>query len=90
MKRHWGAFYVRLMVVDQPGVIADIADALRREQVSIEAVIQRARDPGEPVPVVMTTHETAEESMTRALEAIAALDTIVEPPCMIRIEPLAR
>jgi homoserine dehydrogenase len=40
------------------------------------------------VPVVLTTHETEEASMRRALARIAALNTVVEPPHMIRIETL--
>ena len=36
MERHQGAYYIRLMVVDQPGVIADVAAALRDEQVSMD------------------------------------------------------
>ena len=88
MERHAGAYYVRLMVVDRPGVIADVAAALRDQAVSMEAMIQRARAPDEPVPVVLTTHETEEARMTRALAEIARLDTVREPPRMIRIEPL--
>jgi homoserine dehydrogenase len=86
--RHRGAYYVRLMVVDRPGVIADVAAALRDEEVSMEAMIQRARDPGEAVPVVLTTHETEEASMRRALARIDRLDAVLEPPHMIRIEAL--
>jgi len=88
MERHRGAYYVRLMVVDRPGVIADVAAALRDEEVSMEAMIQRARAPDEPVPVVLTTHETEEAAMRRALDRIAALGTVTEPPRMIRIETL--
>ena len=88
MERHTGAYYVRLMVVDRPGVIADVAAALRDQAVSMEAMIQRKRAPDEPVPVVLTTHETEEAGMTRALLEIARLDTVREPPRMIRIEPL--
>ena len=36
----------------------------------------------------MTTHETEEAAMTRALARIAALPSVVEPPRMIRIESL--
>jgi homoserine dehydrogenase len=86
IERHQGAYYVRLMVVDRPGVIADVAAALRDEQVSMEAMIQRGRAPGEAVPVVLTTHVTIEAAMRRALAKIAALDTVLEPPRMIRIE----
>jgi homoserine dehydrogenase len=86
MERHQGAYYIRLMVVDQPGVIADVAAALRDEHVSLESMIQRGRAPGEAVPVVLTTHDTVEAAMRRALDRIAALDTVLEPPRMIRIE----
>jgi homoserine dehydrogenase len=88
MARHVGAYYVRLMVVDRPGVIADVAAALRDEQVSMEQMIQRGRAPGEAVPVVLTTHETEEAAMRRALERIHRLDTVLEPPRMIRVENL--
>ena len=88
MERHQGAYYIRLMVVDRPGVFADIAAVLRDHAVSMESVLQRTRDPGEPVPVVMTMHETEEAGMTRALEEIAAVEAVVEPPRMIRIEAL--
>jgi homoserine dehydrogenase len=86
MGRRRGAYYVRFMVVDQPGVFADIAAALRDNEVSMESVLQRGRAPGEPVPVVMTVHDTKEDSMQRCLQAIAALDVVVEPPRLIRIE----
>ncbi len=88
MERHQGAYYIRLMVVDQPGVIADVAAALRDEHVSLESMIQRGRAPGEAVPVVLTTHVTVEAAMRRALDKIATLDTALEPPRMIRIEDL--
>jgi homoserine dehydrogenase len=88
MERHYGAYYFRLMVVDQPGVLADVAACLRDHEVSIEALIQRARNPLEPVPIVLTTHETTEAQMTGALARIAALPTVLEPPRMIRIEAL--
>ncbi|HEX9491333.1 MAG TPA: homoserine dehydrogenase [Stellaceae bacterium] len=88
ISRHYGASYVRLMVVDRPGVIADIAAALRDEQVSMEQMIQRGRAPGEAVPVVLTTHETEEAAMRRALERIGRLETVLEPPRMIRVENL--
>ena len=86
MERHQGAYYVRLMVVDQPGVIADVAAALRDERVSMESMIQRGRAPGEAVPVVLTTHATVEDAMRRALGRIAALPSVLEAPRMIRIE----
>jgi homoserine dehydrogenase len=88
MDRHEGCYYLRLVVVDKPGVIADVAAALRDEQISVEAMLQRGRAPGEAVSVVITTHDTQEAPMLRALETIAAIEATVEPPRMIRIEAL--
>ncbi len=86
MEHHRGAYYIRLMVVDQPGVIADIAAALRDQQVSLESMIQRGRSESEAVPVVLTTHVTVEAAMQKALGTIGQLSSVLEPPRMIRIE----
>ncbi len=88
MERHEGAYYVRLMVRDQPGVIAAISGVLRDHEISMEAIIQRGRSPNNVVPVVMTVHETSEKAMARAMSAIAELDAMAEPPRLIRIEAL--
>ena len=85
--RH-GAYYLRLEVLDQSGVLADVAAHLRNHDVSIESVLQRGRSPGEPVSVIMTTHETFEAGLATALKRISAFDAVVDPPCMIRIENL--
>jgi len=84
---HVGPYYLRLMVVDRPGVIADVAAALRDNGVSLESMLQRGRSPGEAVPVVLVTHETREAAMRTALAQIAALDAVLEAPTLIRIEP---
>ncbi len=86
MESRRGAYYVRLMVVDRPGVIAEVASVLRDHNVSMESFLQRGRAPGEAVPVVLTTHDTDEASMQRALAAIAAQAAVLEQPRMIRIE----
>ncbi|MBO6520862.1 MAG: homoserine dehydrogenase [Rhodospirillales bacterium] len=88
MERHQGAYYVRFNVVDKPGVFADIAGALTDNDVSMESVLQRSRDPGQIVPVVMTLHETEEAAMRRAVEQISNIGAVVEPPVVIRIEAL--
>jgi homoserine dehydrogenase len=87
MSAHVGAYYLRLMVVDRPGVIADVTAVLRDAGISLESMLQRGRSPGEAVPVVLVTHETGEAAMTVALSRIAALDAVLEPPALIRIEP---
>jgi len=87
-RRHQGAYYIRLVVLDRPGVLADVAAALRDCKVSIESVLQRGRAPEEPVPLVLVTHDTEEARMTRAMERIVKLDTVTQPPTVIPIEEL--
>jgi len=86
MSSHVGPYYLRLMVVDRPGVIADVTAVLRDLRVSLESMLQHGRAPGEAVPVVLVTHETLESSMREALKRIEALDAVLEEPTMIRIE----
>jgi len=81
-----GAHYVRLVVVDRPGVFADIAAAFRDESVSMEQVLQRGRDVNARVNVVIITHDTKEAALVRALKKLEANAAVVEPPHMIRIE----
>jgi len=88
MDRHLGAYYLRLMVVDRPGVIADVTGVLRDHAISLESMLQRGRAPGEAVPVVLVTHDCEEASMRAALARITALDVVLEKPTLIRIEPL--
>jgi len=87
MDAHHGCYYLRLMVVDRPGVIADVTAVLRDEGISLESMLQRGRSPGEAVPVVLVTHETHEAAMRAALARIATLGAVMEAPAMIRIEP---
>ena len=88
IERRVGAYYVRLAVVDRPGAIADIAACLRDRSVSMESVVQRGRDAGGVVPVVMTTHAVEEAAMQAALADIARLDSVAAAPRLIRIESL--
>jgi homoserine dehydrogenase len=85
MSDYVGSYYVRFMVVDQPGVIADIAAALRDHNVSMESILQQGRAPGETLPVVLTTHETREGEMLETLATISRSKAVVEEPKMIRI-----
>lgn len=68
-------FYLRLMVRDEPGTLADVCRALADEGISISSVIQHEAQDGHPeqtVPLVIMTHE-AETGRFRA--AVRAIDT---------------
>ncbi|MBV9991290.1 MAG: homoserine dehydrogenase [Alphaproteobacteria bacterium] len=80
------AYYLRFDVLDIPGVVAEIAGHLAEARVSIESMLQRGRNPGEPVSIVMITHETPQVAVARALKAIATSDKVVGPPRMIPME----
>ena len=83
-----GSYYLRLMVIDRPGVLADLTAVFRDERVSVEAMIQRGRAPDESVPVVLTTHETGEAAIRRSAARIADLDSVVEEPRILPIEAM--
>ncbi|HWB46483.1 MAG TPA: homoserine dehydrogenase [Hyphomicrobiaceae bacterium] len=97
--QHQGAYYVRLSVFDRPGTMAAIAGRMGDRGVSLESIVQRrprgaqpgiaARPiPGAPTSVILITHETTEEAIRGALEAIHRDGSVSERPQMIRIEPL--
>ncbi|WP_459852199.1 homoserine dehydrogenase [Dongia sp. agr-C8] len=86
---HVGPFYLRMMVVDRPGVIAEVAAIMRDENVSLESMIQRSRSPGDRVPVVFTTHETSQAQVTRVVEKLGKVSAVVEPPHVMSIEQLS-
>ena len=89
MARHRGAYYIRLMVVDKPGVIADVTAALRDEEVSLESMLQRARSPGEAgAGGADHPRERKRRRCAARWTRIAALGSVVEPPHVIRIESL--
>jgi homoserine dehydrogenase len=80
------AYYLRFEVLDLPGVLAEIAGHLAESRVSIESMLQRGRSPGEPVSIVMITHETPQIAVANALKVIATSDKVLAPPRMIPME----
>ena len=88
LNRRVGASYVRLTVVDRPGVFADIASAFRDEDVSMESVLQRGRNVNANVNVVIVTHDVEDAALLRALKRLQTNAAVVEPPHMMRIETL--
>lgn len=79
-------FYMHLQVIDRPGVLADVSAIMRDNGLSIEAVIQRGRDPEKPVSIVLTTHAVKRRDMESGMEKIAKLKAMAGKPCLLRIE----
>ncbi|MFH1381003.1 MAG: homoserine dehydrogenase, partial [Candidatus Omnitrophota bacterium] len=79
-------YYLRFSAIDKPGVLSDISKILAGNKISISTVSQKERKQGQPVPLVMLTHEANEGSMKKALNKITKLPSITKKPVMIRIE----
>ena len=80
-------FYLRLTVVDRPGVLASASKALAARSISIASVLQKEtdEDPERGVPLLITTHET---TVGRVAEAISEIDKdpiTLEPTRSLRI-----
>ena len=80
-----GRAYVRLLVRDEPGVIAAVTEALAEAGVSIDSFLQKPVEDAGGVPIVLTTHVAPEEVILGAVRRIASLSALIESPRMIRI-----
>ena len=79
-------YYLRVMAMDRPGVLAQVAGILGRHDISLVSVLQKGRAQGLAVPVVMMTHEARERDMRAALARIDTLPVVASPTTMIRVE----
>jgi homoserine dehydrogenase len=78
--------YLRFMVTDRPGVLAEIAAAMRDAGVSIESLIQKGRpEEGGEVMVSLVTHEGPEANVDRALELLEGSASLTEPPLVLQL-----
>ena len=83
------AYYLRMQVLDRPGVMADVTQILGNRGISIEALLQKGATPGaSPVSIILLTHRILEDSMNLALVEIAELEAVLGEIIRIRLEPL--
>ncbi|MBF0176490.1 MAG: homoserine dehydrogenase [Magnetococcales bacterium] len=85
-----GEYYLRLAVVDESGVLAEIADVFRRHAISIKTIHQEGRSSQAtvPVPLVLVTHETSERRIRAGLQELERMGSVLEKPHLIRIESI--
>ena len=84
------AFYMRLRVADEKGVLANITRILAEGDVSIDAILQRESAEGErQTDVIILTHETVEGQLREAQAKMQALPTVLAPIVSLRKEELA-
>lgn len=80
-------YYIRLTVVDRPGVLGDITAILGKQNVSLRSVIQKGEIKNEEkVDLVLVTHTTQEDNINKSLEEISKLDAVQGVANLIRIE----
>ncbi|OGK95390.1 MAG: homoserine dehydrogenase, partial [Candidatus Rokubacteria bacterium RIFCSPHIGHO2_02_FULL_69_13] len=79
-------YYLRVMALDRPGVLSQVAGILGQHNISITSVLQKGRAAAEAVPVVMMTHEAREADMRHALAAIDKLPVVAGKTVSIRVE----
>jgi homoserine dehydrogenase len=79
-------YYLRFMVVDRPGVLAQIAGVLGQFGISISSMLQQGRRAGQTVSIVIKTHMAKERDVQTALREINRMAFISAPAILIRVE----
>jgi homoserine dehydrogenase len=79
-------YYMRFMVVDQPGVLSQISGVLGRFKISIAQMIQRGRKEVGAVPLMILTHTALERDVQKAMVEIRGLSCVAEDPVLIRVD----
>lgn len=78
-------YYLRLVLRDKPGVLAEIAGIFGRHNVSLDSVIQKLRD-HDNATIIFITHEAQEQSIREALEEINKSPSVISVESLIRVE----
>ncbi|MFO1475990.1 MAG: homoserine dehydrogenase [Verrucomicrobiota bacterium] len=79
-------YFVRLDVVDKPGVLAKIAAIFGASNIGISSVIQPEGHEGKSVPLIFMLHNAPNGAVSKALDRISKLPAVKAKPVMIRVE----
>lgn len=77
-------YYIRIPVIDRPGVVAAISGCFADKNISIKSVVQRGGD-GRTTDLVVITHDALERDLQAALEDVMHTDVIISKPQLIRL-----
>lgn len=80
-----GKAYIRVMVRDQPGVIAAVSETLAEYGVSIDSFLQKSVEDAEGVPIVLTTHQAPQATLHRVVERLSGISAVIDPPHLLPI-----
>jgi homoserine dehydrogenase len=79
------AHYIRFLVNDRPGIVAEITAGLARERINIRAIAQKAGYPAHGLPFVVTVEPCKPSALKRALEGIRCLDCMIASPLNLQM-----
>ena len=83
------SYYLRLRVLDKPGVLADVTRILADQSISIDAMLQREPEEGESqTDIIILTHLTIEKNMNAAIAKVESLDSVTGKVTRLRLENL--
>ena len=83
------SYYLRMRVIDKPGVLADLTRIFAKASISIGAMVQKEPGEGESrVDIVLLTHKAVEKNVNGAIAKIEKLKSVVGKVTRIRLEEL--
>ncbi len=83
------SYYLRMRVIDKPGVLADLTRIFAKASISIDAMVQKEPGEGESrVDIVLLTHKAVEKNVNGAIAKIEKLKSVVGKVTRIRLEEL--
>jgi homoserine dehydrogenase len=80
------AYFLRFVIRDRVGIIAQLASVLADQQISIDAVLQEPCPEKQSLPFVITVEPTTEAAISAAIEKMKGLDFLLETPLALPLE----
>ncbi len=77
--------YIRFLVKDRPGIVAEITRALASEEINIRAIVQKAGYPAHALPFVVTVEPCKSSALERAMDTIGRMDCLLEEPLNLQM-----
>jgi homoserine dehydrogenase len=77
--------YIRFLVSDRPGIVAEITGALARERINIRAIVQKPGYPSDALPFVVTVEPCKSSALKRALTSISKMDCLLQEPLNLQM-----
>ncbi len=85
-EKNWKCpYYIRLNLLDKPGVLSRVTEVMGKHGISISSVVQKEKE-GDDATVIFITHEAHEQDMQKALKEIREFDVVGEGGGLIRVE----